>query len=53
MTPLLEIKNLKTRFYTQDGVVRAVNDVLIPWIAEKYWVWLVKAVVEKVFTHYQ
>ena len=27
MTPLLEIKNLKTRFYTQDGVVRAVNDV--------------------------
>ncbi|MCJ7717595.1 MAG: ATP-binding cassette domain-containing protein, partial [Anaerolineales bacterium] len=27
MNPLLEIKNLKTRFYTQDGVVRAVNDV--------------------------
>ena len=27
MKPLLEIKNLKTRFYTQDGVVKAVNDV--------------------------
>jgi len=27
MNPLLEIKNLKTRFYTQDGVVKAVNDV--------------------------
>lgn len=27
MNPLLEIRNLKTRFYTQDGVVKAVNDV--------------------------
>lgn len=27
MTPLLEIKNLKTRFFTADGVVKAVNDV--------------------------
>jgi len=27
MNPILEIKNLKTRFYTQDGVVKAVNDV--------------------------
>jgi oligopeptide transport system ATP-binding protein len=27
MRPLLEIKNLKTRFYTQDGVVQAVNGV--------------------------
>ncbi len=27
MKPLLEIKDLKTRFYTQDGVVKAVNDV--------------------------
>jgi oligopeptide transport system ATP-binding protein len=27
MEPLLEIKNLKTRFFTQDGVVKAVNDV--------------------------
>ncbi len=27
MTPLLELKNLKTRFFTTDGVVKAVNDV--------------------------
>lgn len=27
MKPLLEIKHLETRFYTQDGVVKAVNDV--------------------------
>lgn len=27
MTPLLEIKNLKTSFYTSYGVVKAVNDV--------------------------
>ena len=27
MKPLLEVKNLKTRFYTQDGVVKAVNNV--------------------------
>ncbi len=27
MTSLLEIKNLKTRFFTADGVVKAVNDV--------------------------
>ena len=27
MTPILEIKNLKTRFFTTDGVVKAVNDV--------------------------
>ncbi|MEA3350572.1 MAG: ABC transporter ATP-binding protein [Chloroflexota bacterium] len=27
MNPILEIKNLKTRFFTTDGVVKAVNDV--------------------------
>ncbi|HIE57528.1 MAG TPA: ABC transporter ATP-binding protein [Anaerolineales bacterium] len=27
MNPLLEIKNLKTRFHTEDGTVKAVNDV--------------------------
>ncbi len=27
MPPLLEVKNLETHFYTQDGVVKAVNDV--------------------------
>ena len=27
MEPLLEIKNLKTRFYTEDGVVKAVDGV--------------------------
>lgn len=27
MEPLLEIKNLKTRFYTEDGVVNAVNGI--------------------------
>jgi len=27
MAPLLQIKNLKTRFYTEDGVVHAVNGV--------------------------
>ncbi|HIE24828.1 MAG TPA: ABC transporter ATP-binding protein, partial [Anaerolineales bacterium] len=27
MPPLLEIKNLKTRFFTDEGVVKAVNDI--------------------------
>ncbi len=27
MPPLLEVKNLETHFYTQDGVVKAVNNV--------------------------
>ena len=27
MEPLLEIKNLKTRFHTEDGVVNAVNGI--------------------------
>ena len=27
MTSLLEVKELKTRFFTQDGVVNAVNGV--------------------------
>ncbi|MCK4377087.1 MAG: ATP-binding cassette domain-containing protein, partial [Actinomycetia bacterium] len=27
MPPLLEVKNLTTRFYTQDGVVYAVNGI--------------------------
>jgi len=27
MAPLLEVKDLKTRFYTQDGVVHAVNGI--------------------------
>ena len=27
MEPLLEIKDLKTRFYTEDGIVNAVNGV--------------------------
>ena len=27
MEPLLEIKDLRTRFYTEDGVVNAVNGV--------------------------
>jgi oligopeptide transport system ATP-binding protein len=27
MTPIIEIKHLKTRFFTTDGVVKAVNDV--------------------------
>lgn len=27
MTPLIELKNLNTRFFTGDGVVKAVNDV--------------------------
>jgi len=27
MAPLLEVKNLKTQFFTQDGVVHAVNDI--------------------------
>ncbi len=25
--PLLEVKNLKTQFFTQDGIVHAVNGV--------------------------
>ena len=27
MSSLLEIRNLTTRFYTQDGVVKAVNGI--------------------------
>ena len=27
MAPLLEVKNLQTQFFTQDGVVHAVNDI--------------------------
>ena len=27
MEPILEVKNLKTRFYTRDGVVKAVNGI--------------------------
>ena len=27
MAPLLEIKNLKTRFHTEDGIVKAVNGI--------------------------
>ena len=27
MPPLLEVKNLETHFFTQDGVVKAVNNV--------------------------
>ena len=27
MEPLLDLKNLKTRFHTEDGVVKAVNGV--------------------------
>jgi oligopeptide transport system ATP-binding protein len=27
MAPLLQVRNLKTQFFTQDGVVQAVNDV--------------------------
>jgi oligopeptide transport system ATP-binding protein len=27
MTPLLQVRNLRTQFFTQDGVVQAVNDV--------------------------
>lgn len=27
MSRLLEVKNLNTRFFTQDGVVKAVNDI--------------------------
>ncbi|NLD43662.1 MAG: ABC transporter ATP-binding protein, partial [Chloroflexi bacterium] len=27
MTPLLSVRNLRTHFYTQDGVVQAVNGI--------------------------
>ena len=27
MAPLLQVKNLQTQFFTQDGVVKAVNDI--------------------------
>ena len=27
MTPLIEVKNLKTHFHTEDGIVRAVDGI--------------------------
>lgn len=40
MKPLLEVRELKTHFFTRSGVVKAVNDVSFDVMLEKPWGWL-------------
>ena len=42
--PLLEVKGLKTYFYTEDGIVRAVDGVTSKCILGRFWVWWVNQV---------
>ena len=37
MAKLLEVKNLKTQFFTQDGVVHAVNGISYTWTRARPW----------------
>ena len=37
MGRLLEVKGLETRFFTQDGVVNAVNGISYTWMKAKPW----------------
>jgi peptide/nickel transport system ATP-binding protein len=37
--PILEVKNLKTYFFTEDGIVKAVDGVDFSVSQEKCWVW--------------
>ena len=37
MSKLLEVKGLETRFFTQDGVVHAVNGISYTWTKARPW----------------
>ncbi len=43
MAPLLEVKNLRTQFKTDDGIVKAVDDVSFPSTRRRLWGWWARA----------
>jgi hypothetical protein len=48
---LLSIKNLSTHFYTEQGLVKAVQDVSFLWA--RRWPWWAKAAAARVLRHCQ